>query len=350
MIIKVKFVTCRIMNGLKEELAAYPHVFIVYDRNVGDFAKRIAEMAGQGSTDVRLMPLTADEVHKTIDTVIEICRWLLDCGADRDALLLAVGGGVTTDLAGFAACIYKRGIRYANVPTTLLSMVDAAIGGKTGCNLDSYKNLLGVIRQPEFTAVFPEVLTTLPIRELRSGYAELLKTFVIDNSSGSYETAVGFGTMLFSGEGDMESRLAGDALETLVGLIREAGAVKQRIVDEDEFEQNVRRKLNLGHTWGHAIEWWQRIHGTADPYTHGEAVAIGMVQAARLAEKEGMAEDGLASRLCRDLLSCGLPVELPCPEEDLLPAVRKDKKAGEGGIRLVLPVRIGEVVTVKRSI
>jgi len=351
------------MEGFIEELSAYPQVYMVCDRNVEEFARLAVE---DSIPENHLMTITADEEHKTIDTVMEICRWLLAKGADRNALLLAVGGGVTTDLAGFAACIYKRGVRYANVPTTLLSMVDAAIGGKTGCNLDSYKNLLGVICQPEFTAIFPEALQTLPERELRSGYAELLKTFIIDNSSDSYDTAVELGARLFSGRGNAGSsqgdgksgalsengkiELEGDALETLVGLIQEAGAVKQRIVDEDEFEQNVRRKLNLGHTWGHAIEWWQHTHGVADPCTHGEAVAIGMVQAAEFAEKDGIAEEGLAARIAADLRACGLPTELPCPLEELLPAIRKDKKAEGEGIRLALPARIGEVVILKRVI
>ena len=160
----------------------YKHIFVVCDRNVEGFARRIAGRA--------LLPITADEEHKTIDTVMEICRWLLEQGADRDALVLAVGGGVTTDMTGFAASIYKRGVRYANVPTTLLSMVDAAIGGKNGVNLYGYKNLLGVIRQPEFTAIFPEALETLPEREMRSGVAEMLKTFIIKNPKGAYERAV----------------------------------------------------------------------------------------------------------------------------------------------------------------
>ena len=337
------------MKGLTEELAGFSRVFVVYDRNAGDFARAVADEAA-GVAGVRMIPVTADESHKTIETVTDICRALLECGADRDALLLAVGGGVTTDLAGFAACIYKRGIRYANVPTTLLAMVDAAIGGKTGCNLDSYKNLLGVICQPEFTAIFPEALRTLPLRELRSGYAELLKSFIIDNRSGAYDAAVALGSRLFNRDPRLRPALEGEVLDELSVLIREAGAVKQRIVEEDEFEHSVRRKLNLGHTWGHAIEWWQHSHGVADPCTHGEAVAIGMVQAARFAEKEGIAEEGLSARIESDLLACGLPVELPCPEEELLPAMRKDKKAEGGLVRLVLPVKVGEVTLENRKI
>ena len=313
------------MKELAAELRKYKQVFVVCDRNVEGFAREVTGLRtdGRSGEPGGLLAITADEAHKTIDSVMQICRWLLEMGADREALVLAVGGGVTTDMAGFAASIYKRGIRYANVPTTLLSMVDAGIGGKTGVNLDGFKNLLGVIRQPEFTAIFPEALQTLPEREFRSGLAEMLKTFIIKNPSHAYERTVAEGP--------------------LPELIQLAAGIKQEIVEKDEFESGVRRKLNLGHTWGHAIEW--RLPGA---YSHGEAVAIGMVQAARYAERFGIAEEeGLAARIEKDLKACGLPTELPCPVSELLPAIAKDKKVQNGQIRLVLPARIGKVVVKK---
>ena len=343
------------MKELAAELKKYKQVFVVCDRNVLPFAERLASTAGADTaekcardsenttadaTGKRVWPLlaiTADEAHKTIDTVMDICRWLRDEGADRDALVLAVGGGVTTDMAGFAACIYKRGVRYANIPTTLLSMVDAGIGGKTGVNLDGYKNLLGVIRQPEFTAIFPEVLETLPEREFRSGLAEMLKTFIIKNPQRAYERAVA----------SLDKTGITETPE-LSELIQLAAGIKQVIVDKDEFESGLRRKLNLGHTFGHAIEWWQKEAGCKEQFTHGEAVAIGMVQAARIAEKLGIAEEpGLADRIRKDLQACGLPTELPCPATELLPAILKDKKAERGSINFVLPVKIGKVVVKK---
>lgn len=321
------------MKELAAELKKYKRIFVVCDRNVEGFAREVAGLR----TGNALLAITADEAHKNIDTVMEICRWLCDNGADRDALVLAIGGGVTTDMAGFAACIYKRGVRYANVPTSLLSMVDAGIGGKTGVNLDGYKNLLGVIRQPEFTAIFPEALQTLPEREFRSGLAEMLKTFIIKNPHRSYERTVAS----LGKTGITET-------PELPQLIHQAAAIKQEIVEKDEFESGLRRKLNLGHTYGHAIEWWQQEFGRKEQFTHGEAVAIGMVQAARIAEKLGIAEEpGLAERIRKDLQACGLPTELPCPAAELLPAILKDKKAERGSINFVLPVRIGKVV-VKR--
>nr|MCR5520057.1 hypothetical protein [Bacteroidales bacterium] len=188
-------------------------------------------------------------------------------------------------------------------------------------------------------AIFPEALQTLPERELRSGLAEMLKTFIIKNPSHAYERTVA----LFSQGRPLES-----AAE-LSELIQLAAGIKQDIVEKDEFETGIRRKLNLGHTWGHAIEWWQKKSPKAgQACTHGEAVAIGMVQAALYAEKLGLnEEDGLAERICKDLAACGLPTELPCPVGELLPAMAKDKKAENGQIRLVLPAKIGKVLVKK---
>ena len=322
------------MHALAPELKKYRQVFVVCDRNVEAFAREISGVEEP-------FCITADEAHKTMDTVMDICRALLSAGAGREALRLAVGGGVTTDLAGFAASIYKRGIRYANVPTTLLGQVDAGIGGKTGVNLDGFKNEVGTIRQPEFTAVFPEVLESLPEKELRSGLAEMLKTFVIKNPAHAYERTVALFAAARANGGLCPA--VGDS--ELPELIRAAAGIKQAIVDKDEFEKGGRRKLNLGHSWAHAIEWWQSAAPGRTDLSHGEAVAIGIVQAARLAEKLGLAEEpGLPARLSEELQLCGLPSELPCPQGELLPAMRNDKKAESGRIRLVLPVKVGKVI------
>ncbi|MBR5724153.1 MAG: 3-dehydroquinate synthase [Bacteroidales bacterium] len=300
-------------------------IYVIYDRNVESFALKLAE-------DRPAFGITADEEHKTMDTVLEICRWLLSQGADRDAIVWAVGGGVTTDLAGFAASIYKRGVRYANYPTTLLCQVDAGVGGKTGVNLDGYKNMIGVTKFPIYTRILPEVLQTLPPRELRSGAAEMLKTFIIENKNGHYEKAV---RILSEEHIDFGA---------LAPLIEAASAVKRKIVEQDPYEENLRRTLNLGHTYAHAIEWYQHTHGQADPLTHGEAVAVGIVQAARLSERLGVCKEGLAEKLRADLTSCGLPTDLPCPEEELEAALWKDKKVEKGIIHFVLIKKIGKVI------
>lgn len=301
------------------------NVFVVYDRNVESLALKIAK--GRPS-----LAIVADEIHKNMDSIVLICRWLLEQGADRDAVIYAVGGGVTTDMVGFAASIYKRSVSYVNYPTTLLSQVDAGIGGKTGVNLDAYKNIIGVINSPAETRILPESLETLPDRELRSGAAEMLKSFIIDNRNGNYEKAV--------------SVLSEDrpSLDALSPLIEAAADVKRRIVEQDPYEKGLRRLLNLGHTYAHAIEWYQHSIQTSNPMTHGEAVAAGMIKAARISANMGIADKALVTRLEADFMACHLPTELPCPEDALEKALWKDKKAENGKIHFVLIKSIGNVI------
>ena len=272
--------------------------------------------------------LDASEKAKDMATVLDLCSWLLEAGADRSSLLLAVGGGITTDLAGFAACIYRRGIRFAFVPTTLLAQVDAAIGGKTGVNFLDFKNMLGVIRQPEFTFECAQVLRTLPRRDFLSGAAELLKTFMIDNTGNAYEKTVA----LLSAPADSA---------TLQTLIAAAAKVKAGIVSRDEQERGERRCLNLGHTFAHAIEHEARQAGL--DVTHGEAVAVGILLAARLSEAMGLAPKGLAARLEADWTACGLPTGVPFDPATLTAAMTKDKKAEGDTIHFVLLSSIGQV-------
>ena len=298
-------------------------VFVVYDRNVSEYALQIA--AGRPS-----LAITADEDHKSVDTVTQICRWLLSQGADRSAVLYAVGGGVTTDMVGMAAALYKRGICYVNYPTTLLAMVDAAIGGKTGVNLDSYKNMIGAFHMPLRTEIDARVLATLPVSELRSGAAEMLKSFIIDNREGLYRKAV--------------EVLSGPFCpEKLEPLIKAAGDVKRRIVEEDPYEGGLRMVLNLGHSFGHAIEWWQRQQEGRPVLPHGQAVAAGIIEAARISARKGLCDGMLVKTLIADFKACGLETELPCPVKELLPAVAKDKKADGGEVRFILIKEIGKV-------
>lgn len=295
---------------VKIHLSSEPEVYVVYDRNVAWVVKDFPWKA---------LPIETSESRKTLETVEGICRWLVEQNASRSALILAVGGGITTDMAGFAASIYKRGIRYANLPTTLLSQVDAAIGGKTGVNLDGYKNMLGAFRMPEATFISADVLRTLPQRELRSGLAELLKTFLLADGK-AYETAL----------------LHGVTQE----LILKAARIKEDIVGRDPLEKGERAKLNLGHTFGHAIE-----HASAGSIPHGEAVAMGIILAARLGESLGISTIGLSRRLKADFEAAGLPTDCPYPLETLKDAMAKDKKAlGGGKVKFVIPVTPGEVV------
>ena len=312
------------LTSLKFILFKYKRILVIYDRKLDQLASQIAG-------DNPSLPVIADEQHKTMETVMTICRWLLSERVDKDSLVLAVGGGITTDIAGFAASIYKRGVRFATVPTTLLSMVDAAIGGKSGVNLDSYKNMIGTIRQPEFTFIYTKALETLPEREVRSGAVEMLKTFIIKDRHNNYANAVDL----------LRSPLDCKALEP---FIKEAAKVKRSIVERDEFEKGPRRVLNLGHTYAHAIEWWQHVKGVEAPLSHGEAVAIGIVKAAELSALKGYCDEQLPQQLRNDFKSIGLPTEIPCPEEELAPALQQDKKIVGKKTNFVYIKRIGKVI------
>ena len=272
----------------------------------------------------RILRLEAGEGAKRMATVEMLAAKLLEAGADRDALLVGIGGGTTTDLTGLLAALYQRGVACALVPTTLLAQIDAAIGGKNGVNLEGYKNMLGTFRQPEFIYICPPLTGT---SDDRGGIAELLKTFLLCDPAAYARAVVHFSAPL--------PRCAAERL----ALIRRAVEIKSNIVEEDFLDEGRRHLLNLGHTFGHAIE-----KCTAEKVSHGDAVAIGIILAAETAGRLGEAEPALAERLRRDFSACGLPTESPLPREVLLEAVVKDKKVREGAIRFVLPVAVGRVI------
>lgn len=331
---------CNIVSGaslpeLTTLLEKESDIYLIYDENVAwvaqEVAKALREMPGQAGNALRgTIGLKTSEEGKTMDTVLALERQLLEAGASRDALLLAVGGGITTDLVGFAASIYKRGIRYANLPTTLLAQVDAAIGGKTGVNLDNYKNMLGAFKMPEFTFLCSEVLKTLPEREFRAGLAEMLKTFLIGDPV-AFDLALQVCSYTHSTHHTMEPE-----------LIKRAANIKASIVKEDPLEHGIRAKLNLGHTFGHAIEYQARQKG--DDLLHGEAVAMGILLAARLSEHIKLAPRGTEARLRASFKAVGLPTECPYPLEDLGAAMEKDKKAAGGKVKWILLQNPGRVV------
>lgn len=342
------------IEGLEACLESYHHVFAVMDSNVAmsPAAALMAEIMNRKGVPGKLV--TVSEDTKTMDTVMDICGWLLDNGADRDALVLAVGGGITSDMVGFAASIYKRGVKYANVPTTLLSQVDAAIGGKTGVNFERYKNMLGVIRQPEFTYVCPQVLETLPHREFTAGVAEMLKTFVIEDG-GNYQKAVDVLSEMHQGYSILPEESATDYWadcisaysDELTYLIAEAVRVKASIVSRDQYERGERRKLNLGHTFAHAVETLAQRSG--EDISHGEAVAMGLVLAARLSDRVFRGDmdtpTAMEGGIAIDLFDCGLTRICPFGIGEMAEIMKKDKKAEEGRIHFILMHEIGDVVS-----
>ena len=292
--------SARSIDGIVPLLEGEREIYIIHDTNVEWVARDIASALG----GVRgMISLETSEEMKVMGTVLEIERRLMEAGASRGALVLAVGGGITTDLAGFAASMYKRGVRYANVPTTLLAQVDAAIGGKTGVNLDGYKNMIGAFHMPQFTFIYPTAVETLPPEEKRCGLAEMLKTFLI-------------------GDADAYRKIAlGSAPEEFVAR---AAHIKADIVERDPLEKGERAVLNLGHTFGHAIE-----HCSGGEIPHGEAVGMGIILAAKLSEGLGVASKGMAAQLAEDFRRLGLETECPYGMEQLYQAMKKDKKDGK---------------------
>jgi len=275
--------------------------------------------------DAPVIWIDASEEGKTLSTVEKIVGELIALQADRDVFLLGIGGGITTDITGFVASIYKRGVSFGLVPTTLLAMVDASVGGKNGVNFDGFKNILGCFNEPDFIFICPKLADTLPDREFRCGVVEMIKTFIIADAQ-CYELAVK------------------DCRSNLLQLVVRCVEIKSAIVARDPYDEGERRLLNLGHTFAHAIE------KCTDRYKHGEAVSIGLVMAARMAVDEGLADGSLVERLRRDLISLSLPVEaqgVAAPE--LQHAMSQDKKRIDGGAVYVLPVRIGEVTIWEKS-
>ena len=279
--------------------------------------------------EVGLLVVEAGEESKSLATLSGVYDSLIDLKADRHTLLVAVGGGVIGDLAGFAAASFNRGLPLLMVPTSLLAMVDSSVGGKTGVNHPRGKNLIGAFHQPVGVWITVQSLSTLPAREFRSGLAEVLKYGVIQDPE--------FFAYL---EANSERALARDPA-VLGHLISRSCRLKADVVEQDEFEQSgLRAILNFGHTVAHAIE---NIAGYGE-YLHGEAVAVGMVAETLLAEKLGWVDASVTHRLKALLTKLQLPVSLDLgKDQDLLAAMRHDKKNVGGRIRFVLPKAIGSV-------
>jgi 3-dehydroquinate synthase len=281
-----------------------------------------AVAAGLHGLDHRSLILEDGEQFKTFANVERILDALAGLGASRDATLIALGGGVIGDIGGFAAACWMRGIDFVQMPTTLLAMVDSSVGGKTGVNLAAGKNLAGAFHQPRIVVADTRTLATLPMREFRAGLAEVVKYGAI-RDAGMFEWI----------EARAEALLARDE-DALVEAIARSCTHKASVEARDEREQGERALLNFGHTFAHAIE----VESGYGRLLHGEAVAIGMVQAAQLSSRLGRAPGADAARLQALLHRLGLPTAPPrdCPADRLVQHMRLDKKALSGNLRLIL--------------
>lgn len=308
---------------------------IVTDENVAarhlEGLRASLDVAGRLAGVVVLQP---GEATKNLAELGRVCDELIGMGLERGDLVVALGGGVIGDLVGFAASVVRRGMRFVQIPTSLLAQVDSSVGGKTAINSRHGKNLIGAFHQPSLVIADTDVLSTLPAREIRAGYAEVVKYGLLGDRE--------FFTWL-----DTNWRsVFGNDPSVLTEAVQRSVAAKAAIVARDETETGDRMLLNLGHTFGHALEAWA---GYSDRLLHGEAVAIGMAQAFRFSENLGLAPSGTADRVEAHLSAAGLPTRIAHiqgrdrPDVDtLLRLMAQDKKVRDGRMTFILVRGIGE--------
>ncbi len=312
------------------ERAKVSHAVVITDQNVEKpHAAAVAESIAVESVAVDLIVIEPGEESKSISMATALWEGLLQAGADRKSVIVAAGGGVVGDLAGFIAATYARGIGFFQVPTSLLAQVDSSVGGKVAIDLPEAKNMVGAFLQPRGVLVDTATLETLPEREYRSGLGEVVKYGVILDAE------------LFDFLEKHAQQLLGRDAEVLAHVIARCCRLKADVVEKDERDETGQRAvLNYGHTFAHALETLEGYRGLL----HGEALAIGMLCASRLAERLGRVDARLTARQ-RDLLAAfGLPTELPpADREDILRTMMHDKKVEHGRLRFVLPARMGHV-------
>lgn len=303
--------------GRIDEFLPDRRVIVITDTNVYGLYKDIIDRWPS-------ITIGLGETNKTLATVQKIYERLVELNADRECFILGFGGGIVTDIAGFAASTYMRGLPFGFVATTLLSQVDASVGGKNGVNLQGFKNMVGTFNQPDFVLCDTSVLDTLPVRELRAGMAEIIKSGIIADPQ-LFDTLE---------RHSAESIFASPQL--LSEIISAAVKVKARIVEADEKESGERKKLNLGHTIAHAIEKCSR------EFLHGEAVSIGLSMICRIAVRQGALSPDTARRIDLLLQKTGLPTKCDIPLSQLASAVHQDKKSAGSDINIVMLHGIGD--------
>ncbi len=321
-------------NGLcavLEEIGAPKKLLVVTDTNVlGLYADEVIGLLKRAGYDAVCYAFAAGEENKDMQSVLGICSACMEHKMDRSSMILALGGGVVGDMAGFAAAIYMRGIRYVQIPTTLLSQSDSSVGGKTGVDFRGAKNIIGAFLQPKHVYMNVSALKTLPKREFISGMGEVIKHGIIRDEV--------FFEYLSENTRDVKAMKP----ETLIYMCRNNCRIKANVVELDEKESGVRAHLNFGHTIGHAIE-----SAVNFSRTHGECVGLGMIAASYIAEQRGMISGEELERIIDLLDSYGFDTRAELPDFDkIIEIMRSDKKSVSGTLKFVLPVHIGEVKSV----
>lgn len=306
------------LANLKNYLPAGKKAIIITDSN-------LHRHYGRHFKDFDIIEIGIGEQNKTLSTIDYIIGRLVDFEADRSTFIVGVGGGIVCDITGFAASIYMRGLRFGFVSTSLLSQVDASVGGKNGVNYKGYKNMVGVFNQPEFVICDIEMLKTLERQEFIGGFAEIIKHGAIKDISlfefleKNYKLALNYDT------------------SALHRVVRDSIIIKSKVVEQDEREKGNRRLLNFGHTFGHAIEKLTSL-------SHGKAIAIGMTMAAQASVKKGLLNPNSLERLKLLIENMQLPASVNIDKKALLDAMKKDKKREGGEVHLVLLKDIGNAV------
>ena len=305
----------------------FSKIFILVDSNTHEhcLSKFLSELTTNKSLEI--IEIEAGEEHKTIDTCVGVWNALSDLEADRKSLMINLGGGVVTDLGGFVASAFKRGINFINIPTTLLAMVDASVGGKTGVDLGTLKNQIGVINFSDMVLVDTSFLETLPKTEMRSGLAEMLKHGLIQDEE----------------YWERMTNLSEQTVDDLDDLIHESIVIKKNVVTEDPTEQGLRKTLNYGHTLGHAIESYFLSNLEKDKLLHGEAIAVGMVLATYISNKLLNFPNNKLSHIKEVMLKTYGKVDFSKADiETIIDLMKFDKKNSHGNINFVLLEDIGK--------
>lgn len=315
------------IGNVIEDLASYlpdKKIVIITDSNLHRHYKSLIEKYD-------FIVIGLGETNKTLLTIEKIYDQLIEMGVDRHSFILGIGGGIVTDVTGFIASTYMRGLDFGFIATSLLAQVDASVGGKNGVNIGGYKNMVGVFNQPDFVLCDTSMLDTLPEKELRSGLAEIIKAGIIADPD------------LFQMLEGLTFEQIKEDKQTLMKIITASVKVKAKIVDMDEKEAGERKKLNLGHTFGHAIE------KSTSEFVHGEGVAIGTVMACAVARKLGKLDQRTEQRIVQSFVNLGLPTECNLERKRLLKAMTSDKKKNASNIDIIIPCKIGHCEIVKLS-
>ena len=328
------------------ETLNYQHSKIILDSPFTDFRKfipkdklnrtiiitdtNINRIYGKSFSELPIIEIPAGEDSKSMDQILSIMEKLLNMGADRHSFLLAIGGGVVCDISGFVASIFMRGIDFGYISTSLLSQVDASIGGKTGINYLNYKNIIGAFNHPSFVICDQSMISTLPKSEFINGLGEVVKHAVISDKE------------MFNFMQENHRKIIKQDDESINYLIEKSIQIKSNIVNQDERENGLRKKLNFGHTIGHAIE-------VNSDYNHGEAISIGMVLAAKLSHKKGYCSESIVKMIESLLTNIGLPISTDISSDKLMEAILKDKKKKGMEIDFVFVEDIGKLKIEKVS-